>query len=176
VTVWVVAGPAGSGKTTLGRALAASRRATILDLDTLTNPLLDAIGPHFASDRHWNDPELRPIVREARYTCLLDLARDQVSAGVTEMVLVAPFTSELAGGAPWNQLLRAVAPRVPAVVWLAAREDLLLARLDARGEARDTGLEPRTTAPPVVPHLAVDARQPTADQLRLVSQSASSGC
>jgi mannitol-1-/sugar-/sorbitol-6-phosphatase len=40
-----VAGVAGSGKSTLGRALARALGAPLLDLDSLTNPLLDALPP-----------------------------------------------------------------------------------------------------------------------------------
>ncbi|WP_332665612.1 AAA family ATPase, partial [Aeromicrobium sp.] len=101
--VWCVAGSAGSGKSTLGRRLAATAGATLLDLDTLTNPLLDAVNDRLAPGGHWNDDELRELIRPARYACLLTTARDQRDAGL-DLVLVAPFTAELAGGPEWADL------------------------------------------------------------------------
>ncbi|MFX6759512.1 shikimate kinase, partial [Acinetobacter baumannii] len=48
----VVAGVAGSGKTTLGRALATRLGAPLVDLDSVTSPLLDAL-PDEALGGHW---------------------------------------------------------------------------------------------------------------------------
>jgi hypothetical protein len=169
VTAWLVAGPAGSGKSTLGRALARSRGAVLLDLDTATNPLLDAVvASETWGDGHWNEPRQRDIVRPARYAALRAVARDQV---LDELVLVAPFTAELAGGPEWDALLRAVLPRPVRVVWLDATAELLRDRLAVRGDPRDRHALPGG-APPAVPHLRVDAGAPTADQLETVLSGA----
>jgi sugar-phosphatase len=161
MTVWVVAGPAGSGKSTLGRALATQRGAVLLDLDTVTNPLLDALGPTLAADGHWNDPDQRRQLRPARYAALLAVAADQV---VDEMVLVAPFTAELRGGHEWSLLLSAIAPAVPRVVWLDGPVALYEGRRTARGELRDRfPVEPQDE--PRVPHQRIDAAAPTEIQL-----------
>jgi sugar-phosphatase len=163
MTVWVVAGPAGSGKSTLGRALARRRGAVLLDLDTVTNSLLDALGPDQA-DGHWNDPGRRDDVRPARYATLLAVAAEQV---VDEIVLVAPFTAELRGGQEWSALLAAVAPAVPRVVWLDGSPALHEERRAARGEPRDRfPVVPQ--AVPAIPHRRVDAAAPTSDQLAAV--------
>jgi sugar-phosphatase len=161
MTVWVLAGPAGSGKSTLGRALATRRGAVLLDLDTVSNPLLDALGPVLAPDGHWNDPGRRDDLRPARYATLLAVAADQV---VDEIVLVAPFTAELRGGREWSMLLAAVAPEVPRVVWLDGAPALYEARRTARGEARD-GFPVEPQATPSIPHQRVDAAAPTSAQL-----------
>jgi sugar-phosphatase len=161
MTVWVVAGPAGSGKTTLGRALAGRLGAVLIDLDRVTNPLLDALGDQVAPGGHWNDPRLRPTVRPARYTALLAVASDQVAEN---LVLVAPFTAELRGGPEWSALLAAVAPAVPRVVWLDASPAVLAARRDARGEDRDR-FPPASPESPRVPHQRVDAAASTEAQL-----------
>jgi sugar-phosphatase len=164
MTVWVVAGPAGSGKSTLGRALAAQRAAVLLDLDTVTNPLLDALGPVLAPDGHWNDPGRRDAVRPARYAALLAVAADQV---VDEIVLVAPFTAELRGGDEWSTLLAAVAPAQPRVVWLDGESALYERRRAARGEPRDrVPVVPQ--GQPAIAHQRVDAAAPTDDQLAAV--------
>ncbi|HEY6932207.1 MAG TPA: AAA family ATPase [Marmoricola sp.] len=171
---WVVAGPAGSGKSTLGRALAGATAAALLDLDSVTNPLLDALGPALSADGHWNDDRLRALVRPARYACLLATARDQVQAGV-DLVLAAPFTAELQGGEEWRRLLAALAPVTPTVVWLDASAAVRQQRMASRGEARDVGRAAARAAAPQVPHVRLEATMPTADQLELLLRSADSG-
>ena len=161
----VVAGPAASGKSTLGRELARRTGAVLLDLDTLTNPLLD--GLQVGSPGHWNGPDLRSVVRPARYAVLLAVAREQADLG-HDLVLVAPFTAELAGGPEWELLRAAVAPAEPSVVWLQVPPEVLAARMRERGEARDAGAVPTTAAAPAVPHLPLDATRDTAAQADLV--------
>ncbi len=165
MTAWVVAGPAGSGKSTLGRALAHARGAVLLDLDTATNTLLDALTRSATwGAGHWNEPQHRDVVRPARYATLRALAGDQV---VEELVLVAPFTAELGGGPEWQALVQAVSPRPVRVVWLDASPELLRDRLAARADPRDHHALP-AGALPGVPHLRVDAAASTDDQVRTV--------
>lgn len=166
MTVWIVAGAAGSGKSTLGRGLAVRIGATLLDLDTVTNPLLDTLGDRLAPGGHWNDDALREVVRPARYACLLATARDQRDIGL-DLVLVAPFTAELAGGDAWTDLCAALEPHSPRVIWLDAAPDALAHRLATRGEARDAGQRPAVAARPRVPHRRIDASIPTDRQVEL---------
>ncbi|MFY0409474.1 AAA family ATPase [Solicola sp. PLA-1-18] len=161
---FVVAGPAGAGKSTLGAALARRAHAALVDLDTLTNPLLDALGDAVAPGGHWNDDALRPVVRPARYAALRATARAQVQAGV-DVVLVAPFTAELAGGDDWSLLETSLVPAAVTVVWLDASPALRDARVRARGERRDAATVPAEVPPPGVPHVRVDAALATADQV-----------
>ena len=158
MTALVVAGPAGSGKSTLGRELARRTRAVLLDLDTITNPLLEVLHPGSGtgSPSHWNSPELRPLVRPARYAALLALAREQVALR-HDVVLVAPFTAELAGGPEWTELRAALAPVEPTVLWLEVPADVLAARVRERGEDRDAFWTASPPTPPAVPHRALDA-------------------
>ncbi len=165
MNVLVVAGPAASGKSTVGRELARRTGAVLLDLDTLTNPLLD--GLQVGAPGHWNRPDLRPVVRPARYAVLLAVAREQADLG-HDLVLVAPFTAELAGGPAWERLRAAVAPAEPTVVWLQLPPEVLAERMRARGEARDAGAVSPNAATPVVAHLALDATLETAAQADLV--------
>src|SRR4051794_41861339 len=77
--VVVVAGVAGSGKSTLGRELATAMRVPLLDLDTLTNPLLDRmVGPVLPA--HWLAAPHGELIREGRYAALRAGARDVVGA------------------------------------------------------------------------------------------------
>lgn len=161
-----IAGPAGSGKTTLGRALARALALPLLDLDTLTNPLLEGLGSLLAG-RHWNDSTLRPTIRPARYAALLAALSDQVDVG-GGAVLVAPFTAELAGGAEWRQLVHA-AGGAPTTVWLQASPGLLAERRAGRAADRDAHVvDAAAGAPPVVPHLVVDASWTTSVQVEHV--------
>lgn len=162
--VWVVAGPAGAGKSTLGRALARRTGAVLLDLDTLTNPLLEALAPAVAAGGHWNDAERRALVRPARYAALLAVARDQVADA---LVLVAPFTAELRGGSEWRALLEAVSPAVPTVLWLRAGTPVLATRRADRALDRDAHALPPAPAP-AVDHVVVDATSPTHAQVESV--------
>jgi predicted kinase len=167
--VLVVAGSAGVGKSTLGRELARRTGAVLLDLDTLTNPLLDRLHASSPSPwtSHWNAPEHRDVVRPARYAVLLAAAREQAELG-HELVLVAPFTAELAGGPERDLLRTAVAPVEPRVVWLQVPPSVLAARVRERGEPRDARTVITGASEPVVPYLAVDATLATAAQADLV--------
>lgn len=158
--VVVVAGPAGAGKSTLGRALAAKMHAALLDLDDLTNPVLDAIWPPRAG--HWNDLEHRSAVRPARYAVLRAAAAAQVASGI-DAVLVAPFTAELAGGDEWDALRAAVAPAEPFVVWIDVPSDVLTERVRERADERDSGLPPGSATEPAIPHLRVDGTSSTTE-------------
>ena len=160
--VVVVAGVAGSGKSTLGRELATAMRLPLLDLDAVTNPLLDRmVGPVLPT--HWLAAPHGQLIREGRYAALRALARDVVAtAGCA--VLVAPFTAELTGGAAWAELAAAVAPAEIRVLHLHGDPALLAARRAMRGEPRDThhpgdatGRAAARVASPTVPHIALDA-------------------
>lgn len=164
MTAWVVAGPAGAGKSTLGAALAQRERAVLLDLDTVTNPLLDTVAPAWHADGHWNDVTVRDVVRPGRYAALRAVARAQLDLGL-DVVLVAPFTAELRGGPEWGELVRAVGPELPRIVWLTAPARVLARRVTRRGEARDARARAEDPTPPRVPHLPLDATLSTLDQL-----------
>lgn len=171
----VVAGAAGSGKTTLGRELARTLRLPLLDLDTITNPLLDGLGPlpaagDAAESAHWNDPSHRPTIRPARYAALRAVLADQRDAGVGA-VLVAPFTAELQGGEEWEALVEA-AGVVPKVVWLRADAATLLARRARRGAERDAHVvDPPAEVVPAVTHVSVEAVLSTSQQLASVKRA-----
>lgn len=162
----VVAGPAGSGKTTLGLELARTLGLPLLDLDTITNPLLDSLVPSMLAGTHWNDASLRDTVRPARYAALLATISDQRFTNVGGVV-VAPFTKELEGGAEWRALVEA-SGEVPKVIWLKTSPELLAERRARRSADRDTYIIDSAAGPPVVPHLAVDAALATSQQLSTV--------
>jgi sugar-phosphatase len=164
----VVAGAAGTGKSTLGEALARRTGAVLLDLDSLTNTLLDTLFVGTGQPGHWNDDRNRPVVRPARYAALLDVAATQVRLG-HDVVLVAPFSAELRGGPEWRDLDRALGHAQVLVVWLHASTDVLQRRVAGRAAARDGArTSPATPTAPYVPHLPLDATLPTDEQVRAV--------
>jgi predicted kinase len=128
-------GPPGSGKTTLGRRLASRVRAAVVDLDSVTTPLVDAVAEQLGVPVALDDPPLSRL-REARYECLAEVIRDAVTAGV-DVVAVAPFTREATDAGTWRAWGTALGATSVTVCWLDLRPELARARANARGLARD---------------------------------------
>ncbi len=171
---YVVSGRAGVGKSTLGRALARRMGAVLLDLDTVTNGLLDRVFPATGLPGHWNDDRHRGWVRPARYAALLDVAEEQVGLG-RDVALTAPFSVELGGGPEW-EALRDALPSALLVVWLHAPGIVLSWRVRVRGELRDSAAaDPRAVVSPGIPHLALDATMATDDQVAEVVKASIAG-
>jgi len=165
--VLLVAGAAGSGKTTLGRAVAAALHLAVLDLDQLTNPLLDALGSVIPGD-HWLSGPHAAQVRAGRYAVLRAAAADLVGLG-QGAVLIAPFTAELRGGTEWEELVTALEPATVWVIHLDGPPEILAQRRRGRGASRDAFRPPDSAPePPAVPHLRVEVSLSTAEQVELV--------
>src|SRR4051812_11279689 len=165
--VVAVAGVAGSGKSTLGRALATALAAPMLDLDSLTNPLLDRL-PTDVFGGHWLASPHRTAIRDGRYAALRAVTRDTVqTAG--RAVVVAPFTAELRGGEPWDLLCQAVGSADLLMVHIDGDAELFAARRAGRREERDRHRTPEPPAPPpAVPVITVDGELGADRQLRRV--------
>lgn len=149
-----VAGVAGSGKSTLGRALATALHLPLVDLDAVTNPLLDRlVGPVLPA--HWLAAGHGGLVREGRYAALRTVAHDVVTTA-GGAVLVAPFTAELAGGSAWAELAAAVAPTGLRVLYVDGDPELFARRRAARGASRDAHRPDGPAAPPAVPRITLD--------------------
>lgn len=169
----LIAGPPATGKSTLATELAPHLDAAILDLDVATGPLTRVVS-ELIGIRDLRDPVLAGLTREARYTTLLDLADANLRTG-RSVVLVAPFSAERAQQSAWVATAHRIAAD-PTMVWLHLPPQELIRRLTERGLARDedkirdpasflAGLD---FEPPVVPHLALDASQPTATLVRSI--------
>lgn len=176
VPVVLLTGPPAAGKTTVGRAVARHLGAALLDQDTATAPLTavvaDLVGVHDLDDRRLADP-----TRVARYETITALAEDSLRVG-TPVVLIAPFTTERRDLPAWAALegrLRA-AGGAPTLVWLRLDPAIVVARLRARGAARDVAkladvgafTSSLDATAPTVPHVAVDAGGSTEDVVRHV--------
>ncbi|WP_063805083.1 AAA family ATPase [Burkholderia ubonensis] len=136
-------GPAGTGKSTLGKALvrlllADGRPACLLDKDTLTDGLSQAFMSALTGDGADRDsPTYKAQVRDLEYAAVLDTARENLELGVS-CVMPAPWSRELQSG--W--LASAAALGFPPdtqlmVVWLTLDEDSRRTRIEHRGHLRD---------------------------------------
>jgi len=161
-----IAGAAGSGKTTLGRTLARALGLPILDLDQITNPLLDGLAGHLPGP-HWLSGPAAADIRVARYAALRSAAADIVGVG-SGVLLVAPFTAELRGAEEWEALVSSVAPAELRLVRIDGSSELLARRRGSRAESRDRFRPPDDYRPPAVPHIAVDAALGTDQQVQRV--------
>jgi predicted kinase len=167
VAAVLIGGPPATGKSTLAMALAPRLDAAVLDLDVATAPLTRVLS-ELTGLSDLDDPALAGLTRDARYDTLLGLAAANLAAA-RPVVLVAPFTLERSVPSAWA----ATARRIPAratMVWLHLAPGELIRRLTERGLARDEGkvrdpalyLAGLDLEPPAIPHLALDASQPTA--------------
>ena len=169
----LIGGPPATGKSTLAIALAPQLGAALLDLDVATGPLTRVVSD-LIGVRDLDDPALAGLTRDARYDTLLALAEANLQAG-RPVVLVAPFSAERAKPSAWANTVRRLGEE-PTMVWLHLPPEELIRRLTRRALARDenkirdpasflTGLD---LEPPVIPHLPLDASQPTATLVKAV--------
>jgi len=94
--LWVVLGPAGSGKSTVARHLARLLRAAYLDKDAMSSRFVEAAlraAGHDPGDRETNRFYLDELL-PSEYDSLLDVAGQNLSVG-TSVVLDAPFSPYL---------------------------------------------------------------------------------
>jgi predicted kinase len=166
----LISGAPASGKSTLSRLVARELRAAVIGQDVATGPLVRVVQQLVGVD-DLDDPRLAGLTRGPRYQVVLDLAVDNLAAGMP-VVLVAPFTAERIDPAAWSAThdRLAAAGGAPLLVWLRLEPGEVLRRLRQRGAERDAAKlvdeaayrARLTTAcePPVVPHLALDATRP----------------
>ena len=173
-SVTVIAGGAGSGKTTLARAVCAQTGAQLLDLDAVS---ADLVARAMADRPGESEAAVLAAVRDARYALLLDAGRAAREAG--DVVLAAPFTREIADAAGWAGLVGAVGGEPVALVWIEVSPQERARRLRMRGASRDAHLLGAEQAPPVAPpgvaHLAVAAELPTPLKVALVTSQFDNG-
>jgi predicted kinase len=167
VAAVLIGGPPATGKSTLAMALAPRLDAAVLDLDVATAPLTRVVS-ELTGLSDLDDPALAGLTRDARYDTLLGLAAANLAAA-RPVVLVAPFTLERSVPSAWAATTRRIPARAT-MVWLHLTPGELIRRLTERGLARDEGkvrdpalyLAGLDLEPPAIPHLALDASQPTA--------------
>ncbi|MBR2565726.1 MAG: AAA family ATPase [Paenibacillus sp.] len=88
-------GGAGSGKTTLAKALSRKYKAVFLDMDILLRPAAEAIMTSQGLDPSDRDSmEYKRLCRDLGYRITMDAALDNVQLDI-DTVVVGPFTKEI---------------------------------------------------------------------------------
>jgi predicted kinase len=134
-TLVCVGGAPGAGKTTVGALVAAAAGLCLVDLDSVTTPLVEAFAASLGTVADLDAPQFAAL-RAARYACLGEVVADNLRAG-RGVVAVAPFSSEAADAVAWraDALARGAARAV--LVWLDVDPGEAAARAAARGLPRD---------------------------------------
>ncbi|MDQ0788448.1 AAA family ATPase [Streptomyces sp. B3I8] len=186
LTLALVGGYAGSGKSEAGKLLAAATGWAMLDKDTLSRPLterlLQAMGGD-PDDRH--SPAYLEHVRPLEYECLMKAAWENLECGIS-VVLVAPFLAE-AADTQWTGRVARRCRRLGArfeALWVDSDVESMRERLISRNASRDTWKLAHWSAyangmdldlRPVVSHHVIDNRitasRPLAEQCESVAQT-----
>ena len=160
-TLVCVGGAPGAGKTTVGSLVAAAGGLCLVDLDSVTTPLVEAFAASLGAVADLDAPQFAAL-RAARYTCLGEVVADNLRAG-RGVVAVAPLTSEAADAVAWRERALSWGATRAVLVWLDVDHGEAAARAAARGLPRDlakAGREPAAgrdgTASTVVDRTGID--------------------
>lgn len=140
LSVVLVGGFAGSGKTEFARFLSSVTGWTILDKDTITRALVERLllaHSGDVNDRH--SAVYLEHVRPFEYRCLMDAMTENLRCGVSTVV-TAPFVREFTD-IDWLTRIRNRCATHRArlnVVWMKCDEESLRDYISFRGAARDT--------------------------------------
>ena len=134
-TLVCVGGSPGAGKTTVGALVAAGGGLCLVDLDSVTTPLVEAFAAALGTVADLDAPRFAAL-RDARYA-VPGRGRRRQPAGRPRVVAVAPFTREAADAVAWRALGRTWGAARVVLCWLDLDPAEAAARAAARGLPRD---------------------------------------
>lgn len=171
----VIAGPAGSGKTTLANTVAKKLNAMHLDFDFVS---ADVVANARSLHPELSEEALLLACKEQRYEALaLAIKRYAELNGPNSSALVivsAPFSQHTQDPHLWSAWLgKCGSPASVDLVWLDLDPKVRWNRMVNRKSSRDralleSGIRPDPAPLPVVEHRAIDAMLPKRERLRLV--------
>jgi predicted kinase len=135
----VIGGYAGCGKSEFAKFLSSITGWALLDKDTLTRPLVEALLQ--CMDSQPNDRESEAYLQKVRpleYQCLMTSAYENIECGIST-ILAAPFIAELNDKEWLQRLLNRCGSlgTTVSVSWVTCDEDSMHEYLMRRGAARD---------------------------------------
>jgi hypothetical protein len=173
---WVVAGPPGSGKTTVARLLLAALvpPPALLDKDTMYGSFAAAVlaaacRPMGEREGPWYDEH----IKTHEYRGITATAREIRSAGCP-VLLSGPFTQYIHDGHRWRSWISELGGEPVRLIWVRSDAATLRRRLTERGLERDASkladfagfcASMHLDSSPAAPHVAIDNRLSVATTL-----------